>query len=264
MIAILIDGEYVRKIYKNSGHKLDIFKLIQEILRKIGANQQDLLRVYYYTAPPYKSESPTDEEELRYGNWEKFIKAIESGKINIEIRKGEVRKRGEKYEQKMVDVLMSIDLVYLSSNCRINKIAFVAGDDDYVPAIQRAKDNGVKIYLFYSKENTGSKLQKEADEKILIDEKFKETTQKETDQTKQETESVLKEVSTQEDNLEKAERVENFEECKSLVEKAAEETVEFLERKKARITLEFSSPEQAKKAVELLKEHFGEELRVVS
>ena len=46
-----------------------------------------------------------------------------------------------------------------------------------------------------------------------------------------------------EDNLEKAERVENFEEWKSLVEKAAEETVEFLEKKKARITLEFSSPE---------------------
>jgi len=66
-----------------------------------------------------------------------------------------------------------------------------------------------------------------------------------------------------EDNLEKAKRVKNFDEWKALVERAAEETVKVLEKKKVRITLEFSSPEQAKKAVELLKEHFGEELKVV-
>jgi uncharacterized LabA/DUF88 family protein len=179
MIAILIDGEYVRKIYKNSGYKPDILKLIEKILKETETSPKDLLRVYYYTAPPYQSNPPTNEEKLRYDNWKKFINAIKTGRINIEIREGEVKKRGEEYEQKMVDVLMSIDLVYLSSNCRINKIAFVAGDEDYVPAIQRAKDNGVKIYLFYSEGNTGEKLQKEVDEKILIDERFKEETKKE-------------------------------------------------------------------------------------
>ena len=56
--------------------------------------------------------------------------------------------------------------------------------------------------------------------------------------------------------------VENFEEWKTALEEAARRTLEKSE--KARITLEFSSPEQAEKAVELLKEHFGEELRVVS
>ena len=55
--------------------------------------------------------------------------------------------------------------------------------------------------------------------------------------------------------------VENFEEWKMALEEAARRALE--RDRKARITLEFSSPEQAKKAVELLKEHFGKELRIV-
>jgi hypothetical protein len=53
----------------------------------------------------------------------------------------------------------------------------VTGDDDYVPAIKRAKDNRLKIYLFlfYSEGNTG-KNYKKVDEKILIDEESKEKT----------------------------------------------------------------------------------------
>ena len=56
--------------------------------------------------------------------------------------------------------------------------------------------------------------------------------------------------------------VENFEEWKMALEEAARRALE--RDRKVRITLEFSSPEQAEKAVELLKKHFGKELRVVS
>ena len=57
--------------------------------------------------------------------------------------------------------------------------------------------------------------------------------------------------------------VENFEEWKALVEKAAEETLKEIEKKKSRITIEFSSPDLKEKAIELLREHFGEKLKIV-
>jgi len=66
-----------------------------------------------------------------------------------------------------------------------------------------------------------------------------------------------------EDNIEKAQRVENFFEWKTLVEKAAGETIRALEKKNLRITLEFASIEQKEQAIRLLKNHFGGELRIV-
>jgi len=66
-----------------------------------------------------------------------------------------------------------------------------------------------------------------------------------------------------EDNIEKTQRVENFPEWKTLVEKAAGETVRALEKKKLRVTLEFTSAEQKEKAIQLLKSRFGEELKIV-
>ena len=66
-----------------------------------------------------------------------------------------------------------------------------------------------------------------------------------------------------EDNLEKAKRVGNFEEWKEFVEKAAAETIRKLGKKKIRFTLEVSSPELKEEAIKLLKEHFGEKLKIV-
>jgi len=190
MVVVLIDGEFLRKVYKNkssSDSKIDIFKLIDKVLSEIGLDRKNLLRVYYYTAPPYKSNPPTKEEEEKYKRWKRFIDRIKNGRINIDIRLGKLKRISEnEYEQKMVDVLMSIDLVHFSSNPRINKIIFIAGDDDYVPAVKRAKDNGVKIYLFYTEENTGKDLKKEVDERVLIDEDFiKEITQDKEQKEKQ-------------------------------------------------------------------------------
>ena len=66
-----------------------------------------------------------------------------------------------------------------------------------------------------------------------------------------------------EDNLEKAKRVENFEEWKKLVKRAATDTVNELEKKKIRLTLEVSSPALKEEVIRFLKERFGKNLKVV-
>ncbi len=65
-----------------------------------------------------------------------------------------------------------------------------------------------------------------------------------------------------ENNIEKAKRVENFEGWEAFVEKAAAETVKWLESKKVRIVVEAQSPEVKEKAVRLLKEQFGDAVKV--
>jgi len=65
-----------------------------------------------------------------------------------------------------------------------------------------------------------------------------------------------------EDNIEKAKRVENFEEWKAFVERAATETVKWLESRKVRFIVEAPSPEVKEEVIKLLKERFGETLKV--
>ncbi len=57
--------------------------------------------------------------------------------------------------------------------------------------------------------------------------------------------------------------VDNFDEWKTLLERAAEEKLKELEKEKTRVMLEFSSPDLKEKAIKLLKEQFGEGLKVV-
>jgi len=121
--VIFIDGEYLRKIYKNSGLAPDIPVLIRKILKKLGIEERELLRVYYYSSPPYCSSTPTPKEKERYKKWQRFINFLEK-QNSLEIKLGRVEKRywdgNIGYEQKMVDVLLSIDLVQLSAKSLID------------------------------------------------------------------------------------------------------------------------------------------------
>ena len=71
----------------------------------------------------------------------------------------------------MVDVLLSIDLVQLSTKGKITDIAVVAGDSDFVPALKIARSESILVWLYH-----GSRLHAElravADERVEIDGNF--------------------------------------------------------------------------------------------
>lgn len=147
--VVFVDGEYVRKIAKNMGYHLDIEKFIKKILALTNTDEQGLLRVYYYTSPPYQSSKPTEDEKRRYSRFQKFIEYLKQLE-NFEVRLGKLEKRGDEYSQKMVDVLLSIDLVALSATRQVSRAILVAGDSDFVPAVNKAKSLGVKLILVCS------------------------------------------------------------------------------------------------------------------
>jgi single-stranded DNA-specific DHH superfamily exonuclease len=68
-----------------------------------------------------------------------------------------------------------------------------------------------------------------------------------------------------EDEIEKGHfvPVKNFDEWKKALEEAARRTLEKLEKQKVRITIELEKPEEKDRLLKLLKEQFGEGLKVV-
>jgi uncharacterized LabA/DUF88 family protein len=156
-VAIFIDGGYVDKVLR---HEFNEVKISYEAFsREIAAQihpDVDTLRTYYYHCLPYKSNPPTQEESERFASMQDFLDAI-NRLPRFEVRLGRLARRGPDrhgqyfFEQKMVDVLLSIDMVHLSSKGQIAYVAIVGGDSDFVPAIKMAKNEGVSVWLFHGR-----------------------------------------------------------------------------------------------------------------
>ena len=148
-VAVFIDGEYLRKIFIKREYRVDIELFNKWIIEKTRIEKKNILRTYFYTSPPYQGTTPTDDEKKRYGNFQKFhnfLKKLDA----FEIRLGRTEKRDKGFNQKKADVLLSVDLVYLGIKGKISEVIIVAGDSDFVPAISKVKDEGIKITLICS------------------------------------------------------------------------------------------------------------------
>ncbi len=174
-VAIFIDGGYLEKVLKEDfgQPKVDFKKLSLEIVRQVGGGRT-LYRTYYYNCPPFQSSVPTDEERRRLASQESFIHALKQPS-RLEIRMGRLVRRGQPgaytYEQKQVDMLLGIDVVRLVASRAISDVAIIAGDSDFVPALQVAKNDGAIVHLFHGK-NPHLELRDLSDEHHLIDQDF--------------------------------------------------------------------------------------------
>ena len=176
-VAIFIDGGYLEKILKNEfgQPRIDFGKLSQRMAEKTSAGSE-IIRTYYYNCPPYQGNPPSREESERYGRKAAFFDGLRRIP-RYEVRLGTLSRRGPdskgqyNYEQKMVDVLLSIDLVRLSSKSRISNAAILAGDGDFAPAFRAAKEEAVVVTLFHG-EHRHRQLWEAADERIRIDQPF--------------------------------------------------------------------------------------------
>lgn len=144
--VVLLDGGYLAKLLKDEfgEQRIDHLKLSENL-----SAGYERLRTYYYDCMPYQSNPPTTNERRLVSDKTRFFKKLES-LPRFDVRLGRLRKRGGEFVQKGVDVLLAVDLVRLSSKGQIQKAILLAGDADYVPAIQVAKDEGVVVHLYHS------------------------------------------------------------------------------------------------------------------
>ncbi|HOO97827.1 MAG TPA: NYN domain-containing protein [Caldisericia bacterium] len=152
-IANFIDGGYLDALLRNEfpGRLIDFQKLSM-----LMTGEFDLLRSYYYHCPPYEVENPTDKQKQFYDERGQYLKRIE-GVPRFENRLGQLQYRGKDekgkpiFEQKRVDLMFGVDLVLLSTKRLITHASILAGDSDFIPAIEVVKREGVVVNLFCGK-----------------------------------------------------------------------------------------------------------------
>lgn len=153
---VFIDEGFLDKLTKILGGgvrlKFDKFNFAKKI-----AIKQNLLckHLFYYTCPPFQSDSPTKDEIKRKKGYDKFIEAL-SKNNNITIRQGRCQKIINSdgrmdYKQRGVDTLLTIDLSHLREDFSyINKIILVSSDTDFCPIILDIKNRWKIEVILYS------------------------------------------------------------------------------------------------------------------
>lgn len=174
-VAIFIDGGYFSKVisgtYANT--KIDFSRLSGEL-----SNHIPILRTYYYNCMPYRGKAPSQAENIRYQNMQRFVNSLEM-LDRYEVRLGKLEYRGRKadgtpiFQQKRVDILLGCDLVLLAAKQRIEKAVLITGDSDFIPAIEVAKNEGVEIELYYGPNDLPhDSLTRIADERKVLTQEF--------------------------------------------------------------------------------------------
>ncbi|MCD6452840.1 MAG: NYN domain-containing protein [Dehalococcoidales bacterium] len=164
---IFIDGSNLYHSLKGFFHRtdIDIGRLCKKLLDK-----RRIVRIYYYNAQVGHKEEPE-----RYRSQRAFFAGVSAIPYS-ELRLGRLVynnwPNSPPYE-KGVDVQLATDMITHSFRDNYDVAVLVAGDSDFVGALQAVKDNGknVEIALF-GKETTSRSLRVVADKVITIDGRF--------------------------------------------------------------------------------------------
>jgi len=170
---IFIDGSNLYHSLKDYFRRtdIDIGKLGQKLLEK-----RRLIRIYYYNARVGRKEEPE-----RYQHQQAFFNSV-SAIPYCELRLGRlvyINWPNTPPFEKGVDILLTTDLLTHSFKNNYDVAILVAGDSDYVSALQAVKDNGknVEVALF-GKGQTSRPLREVADRVISMDGRFMKGTWK--------------------------------------------------------------------------------------
>ena len=162
-IMIFIDGSNLYHSLKGFFKRtdLDIGKFSNKLLEK-----RRLIRIYYYNARVGQKEEPE-----RYHDQQKFFAGVTAVPYT-ELRLGRLVYNNwpaaPPYE-KGVDIQLATDMITHSFKNNYDTAILVAGDNDFVGAIQAVKDNGKNLEVaLFGKERTSMQLRKVSDRVITI------------------------------------------------------------------------------------------------
>ena len=171
-LAIYIDGGYFDQIARQIGIRVDFADFVDEVRNTVAARTPDtldLLRTYYYDSLPYQSDPPTQEESERFAGKRRFFEALRRIE-SFQVREGRLALRGydnngrPMFQQKRVDLMLGLDFALLSSKRQITHAVLIAGDSDFIPAVEVAKQEGIAVWLFHGPGRTAVSRSTYADE----------------------------------------------------------------------------------------------------
>jgi len=166
-VMIFIDGSNLYHSLKGFFKRtdIDIGKFSDKLLDK-----RRLIRIYYYNARVGQREEPE-----RYHDQQKFFAGITAIPYT-ELRLGRLVYNNwpssPPYE-KGVDILLATDMITHGFKNNYDVAILVAGDNDFVGAIQAVKDNGKNLEVaLFGKERTSMQLRRVADRVIDINKRL--------------------------------------------------------------------------------------------
>jgi len=150
---VFIDSGFLSKVSKHFGGGISLrYDLLKFAKNLCGKENLIFKQLFYYTAPPFQTKSPSKEDRKRKENYDKFVEKI--GVSNeITIREGRVQRvkidGSFVYKQKGVDTLLTMDLMDVPlKNSSIKQIILIASDSDFVPIVKRLEELGINIILY--------------------------------------------------------------------------------------------------------------------
>jgi uncharacterized LabA/DUF88 family protein len=154
---VFIDAGFLSKLSKYFGNgKYLVYNIIEFSKNLANKEKKNCKKIFYYTAPPFQSNSLTKLEMKKKENYDKFLKKLIDQEVIVrESRCQRLKIDGEFiYKQKAVDILITIDLMNVLIKFKdIKKIILIASDSDFVPVIENLKENGIKtiLHTYYDK-----------------------------------------------------------------------------------------------------------------
>ncbi len=180
--ALCVDGGFLQKVLTGRLGRFpsaaDVLAECDRIIAHDAVSGCDLLRIYYYDAPPAQASllNPIDGSELDLQATDRCRDAMKlhadlAAAPNVAMRMGEVHVGGWKVSenavgklareprkiaagdlkpnirQKGVDIRIGLDIARLSLRDTVRSLVVVTADTDFVPAFKFARREGIRVYL---------------------------------------------------------------------------------------------------------------------
>ena len=131
---LFIDSGYLSFISKHFGKGKPLRYKIEKFAENICKEKElECEEIYFYTAPPFQSPEPTEEENKRRASYDKFIEKLKKIKPKIITREGRCQKIDNTFQQKGVDTLMTMDLLKIPKKHNINTIIIITTSLFFMP-----------------------------------------------------------------------------------------------------------------------------------
>ncbi|MFX0171830.1 MAG: NYN domain-containing protein [Candidatus Hodarchaeota archaeon] len=158
--AVIVDGGYWSKIIEEIGiSSVDLVSLTDLICTPAYR-----IRTYFFDGKTQESQSFHDGLQL-LDRFEVYLGEVVPRTFSCPSCQETV----QILAQKRVDVALAVELVHLATTQQIDLIVLIAGDRDFIPAIETAKHAGIILRLIHGKAGTVSDtLFKLVDEKVEL------------------------------------------------------------------------------------------------
>jgi uncharacterized LabA/DUF88 family protein len=150
-VVVFIDNAYLIRL-KNYFFKIKFKYSIKNFIFSVAKKHNLIIeRIFIYDSPPFQSEKPTEWENKKKEDYDRFADYFKEN--GIILREGRTQRLniGDKfvYKQKGVDMLLGIDAVSVKIDFpQINGVVLLTGDSDFVPLVEKLKKINVDVFLW--------------------------------------------------------------------------------------------------------------------